>query len=294
MPSGRIGGLFPEPALPTSAPEPTPLRRRRRHPPLVILAEGAGWLVVAKPPGLLVHRSELMPSAPAALQVVRDQLGRHVYPIHRLDRSASGCLLFATEKSLAGPLSAALAAPEARKTYLAFVRGRFVADGPVEVTTPMKDDNGILKDAASTVWCVGRSAEPRCSLLRVEPRTGRFHQVRRHVRDLKHPVVGDTDHGDSKVNRWWREQGGVARLGLHCLSLELDLPDGGRLDVTCPLFADQATAFARLPWWDEARATLPALELPPMPMWSARGARDRATGDGAEDAADAASEAEQE
>lgn len=235
--------------------------------PLHVLAEGPGWIVIAKPPRLLVHRSEMTPRAPAAVQVLRDQLRRWVFPIHRLDRSASGCLLFATERELAGPLSAALNADSAKKVYLAFVRGRFVQDGPVEVDTPMLDDNNLLKEAHSTVWCVGRSAEPRCSLLRVEPRTGRWHQVRRHVRDLHHPVVGDTDHGDSHVNRWWRQNGGVTRLGLHCLSLALDLPEGGRLEVTSPLFEDQAEAFSRLPWWEDARAAVPALDLPPLPLW---------------------------
>jgi tRNA pseudouridine65 synthase len=116
------------------------------------------------------------------------------------------------------------------------------------------------------VWCLGRSAEPRCSLLRVEPRTGRYHQVRRHVRDLNHPIVGDTDHGDTRVNRWWRENEGLTRLGLHALTLELDLPGGGRLSATCPLFADHAELWARMPWWEEARAALPALDLPPLPV----------------------------
>lgn len=241
------------------------MSRRDRRPPLVVLARGPQWLVVAKPPGILVHRTELLPDVEAAVQIVRDQVGRHVYPIHRLDRPASGCLLFATEKSWAGPLSAAMT--EARKTYLAFVRGRFAQDGPVEVNTPMKDDSGLLREASSVVTCLGRSAEPRCSLLKVEPRTGRYHQVRRHVRDLHHPIIGDTDHGDSHVNRWWRQLGGVRRLGLHCLSLEMPLPDGGHLSVTCPLFEDQHTAFSALPWWDEARANEPALDLPPLPMW---------------------------
>lgn len=239
---------------------------RRRARPLPVLAEGPGWLVVAKPPGLLVHRAEQMPDAEAALQVVRDQVGKHVYPIHRLDRQASGCLLFATEKALAGPLSAAMSAPEARKIYLAFVRGRFAADGPVQVDTPMKDDNGLPKEASSTVWCLGRSHEPRCSLLRVEPRTGRYHQVRRHVRDLHHPILGDADHGDSKVNRAWRESHGNYRLGLHCSELHLPLPDGGAIDAECPLFADHARIWPTLPWWDEAVAAYPLLARDPLPL----------------------------
>jgi hypothetical protein len=130
----------------------------------------------------------------------------------------------------------------------------------------MKDDNGILKEAHSVVWRIGSSVEPRCSLLRVEPRTGRFHQVRRHVRDLHCPIIGDTDHGDSHVNRWWRENGGNKRLGLHALSLALDLPTGDRLEVTCPLFQDHHDVWSRLPWWPEATAALPILAQPPLPL----------------------------
>lgn len=237
-----------------------------RRRPLPVLAEGPGWIVVAKPPGMLVHRAEQLPGVEVALQVVRDQVGRHVYPIHRLDRQASGCLLFATDKALAGPLSAAITSPAATKTYLAFVRGHFAADGPVAVDTPMKDDNGILKDASSVVWCLGRSREPRCSLLRVEPRTGRYHQVRRHVRDLHHPILGDADHGDSKENRRWRESHGNYRLGLHSAGLRLPLPDGGTLDVACPIFADHARIWSALPWWSDAVAAFPLLAEAPLPL----------------------------
>ena len=230
---------------------------------LTILAEGAGWVVVAKPPAMLVHRNPDMPHALAALQVLREQLQRYVYPIHRLDRAASGCLLFATERARAGELSAAMG--RADKLYLAFVRGRFGPDAPVVVDTPMRDDNGIEKSARSVVRCLGRSAEPRCSLLAVSPETGRFHQVRRHVRDLHHPIIGDTDHGDSKVNRWWREERGATRLGLHALRLRVPLPDGD-IDTTCPLFADHARVWSALPWWDEAVAAESALALPPLPV----------------------------
>ena len=253
---------------PASVPMPPPSwpRLRRNGAPLTVLAQSADWIVVAKPPSLLVHRSELMPSAEAALQVVRDQVGRKVYPIHRLDRPASGCLLFATTQEWAGPLSAAMASADARKTYLAFVRGYFKEDSPVTIDRPMKDDNGILREATSTVWCLGRSHEPRCSLLRVQPRTGRYHQVRRHVRDLMHPIIGDTDHGDSKVNRWWRDNGGVTRLGLHCASLSLPLPDGTRIEAVSPLFEDHFRVWSAQPWWDEAVAAFPTLALPPLPM----------------------------
>ena len=247
------------------------------HPPLPTLAEGTGWLVVAKPPRVLTHRNPLAPRQPAALQIVRDMVGRHVYPIHRLDCAASGCLLFATEKSLAGPLSAAFSG--ATKVYLALVRGDYRAEGDVVVDNPMKDDNGIWKDARSVVRRLGSTPDPRSSLLRVVPETGRYHQVRRHVRDLHHPILGDHNHGDTRVNRWWREERGLPRLGLHSLSLaipkrangfenslSLTVPWEEPIEVVCPLFEDMAAVLRALPFWDEAAAREPALLLPTLPV----------------------------
>lgn len=232
------------------------------HRPLHILAQGDGWVVVAKPPRMLTHRGPETRNAAAAVQSVRSMLDTSVFPIHRLDRGASGCLLFATRQELAGPLSEALAG--ARKTYLAFVRGFFKPDGEVVVETPMKDDLGVVKEARSVVQVLGRCHDPRSSLLRVRPETGRYHQVRRHVRDLNHPIIGDGEHGDTRVNRWWREEKQVSRLGLHCLSL--DVPWREPISVVCPLFTDQARVYRTLPWWEDACGAEPALRLDPLPM----------------------------
>lgn len=238
---------------------------------LPILATGPGWVVISKPPGLVVHPNEWVRPRDAILQRLRNQLRTHVYPIHRLDRGVSGCLLFATDQDRAGELS--LAFTKATKSYVTLVRGYFKSDEPVRVENPMLDDNGILKDACSTVTLLGRSHDPRCSLLLVEPHTGRYHQVRRHVRDLSHPVIGDGQHGDNKVNRWWRENHGVDRLALHCLTLRVPLPEGD-IDVASGLFSDHHTLWPTLPFWDEALARCPQLGLPIMGLrgWRPPGA----------------------
>jgi tRNA pseudouridine65 synthase len=232
--------------------------------PLPVLAETDHWIVVAKPPRLLVHRNAQHRRAQACLQWVRDQVGDHVYPIHRLDFQTSGCLLFAKTRSWAAPLQVALG--QGQKTYVAFVRGRYPHDEPVTITTPMKSDKGILKDAESRVEFIGRSQEPRCSLLRVHPVTGRFHQVRRHVRDLHHPCIGDSEHGDSKINRWWRENSRADRLGLHCLHMVLPLADGGEINVSSPLYEDQYAVFSSMPWWVDVITAEPTLSETPFPM----------------------------
>ncbi len=239
-----------------------PAAFRRRKPDIVILCEGNGWLVAAKPPRVITHRNWAHPHERAALQRVRDYAGGRVYPIHRLDRAASGCLLFATDRARAGELQAALVGGQ--KEYLAFVRGNLKTEGEILVENPMLDDNRLLKDARSRVWRLGGSDEPRCSLLRVRPETGRYHQVRRHVRDLNHPIIGDTAHGDSRINRWWRENQGLGRLGLHALRLRLDLGGGEVIDATCPLFEDLASVFVRQSWWEAALLACPALGMPPL------------------------------
>ncbi len=253
--------------------------RVNRPRDIVALARGDGWVVVAKPPKVITHRNWAHRHERAAVQRARDLVRGRVYPIHRLDRAASGCLLLATHRARAGELQAALV--EGEKQYLAFVRGDLPIIGPTRVETPMKDSRGVLREAASVVEKLGGSADPRCSLLLVRPETGRFHQVRRHVRDLHHPIIGDTDHGDSRINRWWREERGFGRLGLHAHRLSLRLPGGEEIDATCPLFADHHAVFTTLPWWQAAVERLPALALPPLRT----NGRGWAPGPGAADAA---------
>jgi tRNA pseudouridine65 synthase len=233
------------------------------RPGALILDRGEDWVVVAKPPGVMVHRGRNFRDDRPMLQRVRDQLGQRVWPIHRLDRQASGCLLFGLRQESVTELSEALA--EGQKTYVAFVRGYFHADGRVLVERPMKDSKGRFKDSRSTLWCIGRSHSPRCSALLVQPETGRYHQVRRHVRDLSHPILHDGDHGDSRVNRWWREHMGMNRLGLHAQSLSLPLSTG-RIEVSCPLFEDHGRIFSAMPWWADALSSSPDLGLPFLPI----------------------------
>ena len=240
---------------------------------LHVLARGERWAIVAKPPRLACHRSALVQDRTTVMRLLPRQLGREVHLVHRLDRGASGCLLVAFDAPMTARLQAALAAPDAGKTYLAFVRGFFRWDDPVEVDTPIPDDAGAPKASRSAVEAIGRSLTPRCSLLRVRPATGRHHQVRRHVRDLDHPILGDHDHGDSRVNRIWRDDHGLRRLGLHCLSLRLDVPasdDGPAevIDAVCPPPDDLAALWATLPWWGDALAAEPALALPPLALRS--------------------------
>jgi len=229
--------------------------------PLPVIGQGDGWIVVAKPPRLLVHRNPKAPRADAALQRVRDQVGCEVYPIHRLDAAASGCLLFATQRRRAGELSSALGVGE--KTYVALVRGVCGEPDSVVVNRALEDDNAISKSATTAFVCLGRCEQTRCSLVMARPQTGRYHQIRRHLRGLSHPIIGDRAHGDSHVNRWWRQRG-MDRLGLHCVSMRLKLPMGESIEVDCPLFDDLWQSWTCLTFWDEVVDKLPPLAASPL------------------------------
>ena len=224
---------------------------------LPVLAQASEWVVVAKPAGLPVHRSKLVNVKDTLIRAARTQFGPQVAPVHRLDRPTSGCLLLSLDPSVTATLQAALA--DGDKQYLAMVRGHAATTDEVQVDTPMKDAGGVLRDATTLIRAIGRSRDPRCSLMLARPMTGRYHQVRRHCRDLNHPVLGDTKHGDTKCNRWWREHFDFPRLGLHCVSLSLD-PDGLEpIRAMCPVPGDLMRIFEQMPWFDEACAILPVL-----------------------------------
>jgi tRNA pseudouridine65 synthase len=227
---------------------------------LRVLAQGEGWRVVAKPSGVPVHRSAMVGARDTVMRHARRAFGAEVSPVHRLDQPTSGCLLLSDGPDHTPRLQQALAA--GTKRYVVFVRGRVAALDPVVVRSEMLDPDGVAQEAVTTLVPIATSAEPRCSLILAVPETGRWHQIRRHVRDRAHPVLGDSTHGDTRENRFWREQYGLQRLGLHCLSLSLPLPDGGAIEATCPVPDDLAHVLRRMPWWDEACARLPGLVAP--------------------------------
>lgn len=225
-------------------------------------------VVVCKPPSVLCHHSDRSRSTSSKrdepevpmLQRTREAIGQRVNLVHRLDRGASGCLLFTRASSDEGGLNATAtlqqAMTEATKTYVALVRGEgifkgrdFRQEGWFEVTRPIKDESGKINNATTYFRFVagqdngdGTIDRPRASLVLARPKTGRWHQIRRHLNGLSHPILGDSTHGVSKVNREWRENMGMLpeRICLHLLQLELPptsvCPNGIR--VASPLAPD--------------------------------------------------------
>jgi len=203
---------------------------------LKILHADEHLAAIDKPPGLLVHRTQLAAGEDeAALQLLRDQLGRPVWPVHRLDRGTSGVLLFALSADVASLLGAMFEQGRMDKRYLALVRGWPAADEGL-VDHPLARDPELpsagqpLLDA-QTRWRVlqriewpvasdPRFATTRVALLDVEPQQGRRHQIRRHLKHIAHPILGDATHGKGPLNRAVAAFLGVQRLWLHAHRLE--------------------------------------------------------------------------
>ena len=232
-------------------------------PPVRVLCETERYAVVAKPSGAVTHRNKFTREGDVPmLQRVRDQLGRHVHAVHRLDGGTSGCLLFAFDAKTTALLQAAMTSEAAHKTYLAFVRGDAAHIRETVIDRSLKDDAGVERTARTHLDCIASCSDDlpeRSSLVVARPFTGRWHQIRKHLNGVSHPILGDAKHGDSRVNRWWRSQHSMQHLGLHCAQLHLPLPDGDVIDVRCPVRADLVDLWRTLPWWEQAVAALPSL-----------------------------------
>lgn len=212
--------------------------------PIEVLHADDDLVVVNKPGGLIVHRSRESADRVFLLQVLRDQLGRHLYPVHRLDRAASGCLAFALSSEAARRLQECLGREDARKEYITLVRGSAPERG--ETDRPLTSGGGVRQAARTTFE---RLAEfSGLSLLRVMIHTGRRHQIRRHLAHLRHQILGDTTYGKGRINRYFREEYGLPRLFLHASRLDARHPTGRQwLRVRAPLSAELREFLARLP-----------------------------------------------
>jgi tRNA pseudouridine65 synthase len=188
--------------------------------PLPILHRSAALVAVDKPAGLAVHRGHSR-DAVHALELVRDRVGTYVYPVHRLDRGTSGVLVFALSADAARSLGRAFERGRVAKRYLALVRGAPPEHVRVEHALS-RDDGGPAQTAVTEFRTLGRYG--RYALVEAVPETGRTHQIRRHLKHLSCPIVGDVRYGKGEHNRWFRTRYGLHRLALHASRLTLDDP----------------------------------------------------------------------
>nr|WP_216603153.1 tRNA pseudouridine(65) synthase TruC [Vibrio coralliilyticus] len=210
---------------------------------LDIVFQDEYFVAVNKPAGMLVHRSWLdKHETQFVMQTLRDQIGQHVFPLHRLDRPTSGVLIFALSSDVASQVMPMFANHEMAKTYHAIVRGWIEEAGRLDYALKVELDKIADKHAsqekeaqeaitdyhtlakAEIPYSTGKFPTTRYCLMELKPLTGRKHQLRRHMAHLRHPIVGDTTHGDGKHNKLFREVYDSHRLLLHASSLEFVHP----------------------------------------------------------------------
>jgi tRNA pseudouridine65 synthase len=210
-------------------------------PQLRILYQDENLVAVDKPAGFHVHPPEdqthRISKNTNTLALLRDQLGRYVYPIHRLDRATSGVVLFGLSGEFAGRIAQQFQDRTVKKTYFALVRGWSDPEG--EVDTDLEGQPAVTRFnkiyQMEIPKPLGRFSHSRYSLLEVSPLSGRLHQIRRHLRRISHPIVGDSIYGDGAHNKNMREWLGKRYLYLKAQRLEFDHPVlGQRMAITSP------------------------------------------------------------
>lgn len=200
-----------------------------------VLHQDENLIAVHKPSGFHVHPPELdayrVKRDKIMLYVLKYQIKQKLFPVHRLDVGTSGVLLFALNSKTAGEMQAQIQKKIWQKKYHAVVRGWIPAEGEIDLPLEL-DSTGDLAESLTRYknlaqieldTPVGKKfPKARYSLIEVSPITGRFHQIRRHMQRISHPVVGDAQHGDSHHNRFFREKLSIAGLCLRATSLQFE------------------------------------------------------------------------
>lgn len=215
---------------------------------LEILYQDDNLVAINKPHGLLVHRSPIAADASEfAMQMLRDQIDQYVYPCHRLDRKTSGVLLFAKNKETQAKINVHFQERNVTKEYIAIVRGW--TEDKAHIDYALTNDRGITQDATTDMITLDRSeldiplgkyTTQRYSLVQLHPKTGRFHQLRKHMAHLRHPIIGDRPHGCNKQNRLFKEKWDMMSMMLHARKLALPEP------FQQEIMADRSEEFSRV------------------------------------------------
>ena len=236
--------------------------------PLRILYRDDSLIAIDKPSGLLVHRSDIdRRETRFAVQLLRDQIGRRVYPAHRLDRGTSGVLLFAYDGETASRLGAQFESRAVDKTYLAVVRGHPPESGVIDhplsrrpddyeylpANAPLAPQPALTRFRRLAVtelpYAVDRYPTSRYALVELSPETGRRHQLRRHLKHLAHPIIGDSTYGKGRHNRLFHEVFSCQRMLLACTALRFAHPaSGAPLHLEAAPDGDFARVLAALGW----------------------------------------------
>ena len=236
---------------------------------LPILYQDDHYVAIDKPAGLLVHRTPISRDGHFVLQQLRDQLGRRLYPVHRLDRATSGVLVLAFDPTAAGALARQFRERSTDKRYLAVARGWLEERGTID--HPVYTAGKKMRKPAITCYrrletvelpvAVDRYPTSRYSLAEVRPLTGRYQQIRQHFKHISHQLIGDTTWGNGRHNRFFRERYGIHRLLLHAFELRFRHPfTGNVLSLQADIDAQWIRLFEAFDW-DYNAFTSPSTSL---------------------------------
>ena len=223
------------------------------EPPLSILYQDANCVVVDKPSGMIVHRGWANDERDL-MRLTRDTVGRYVYPLHRLDRGASGAVLFALDEHAARTLNRGFADGTIDKRYLALTRGHPPEHGVIDHPIPRAPGEERVP-AQTEVQRIGTFE--RYALVVALPKTGRLHQIRRHLKHVSCPLIGDVKYGKGEHNRLFRDRYALDRLALHAAALRFRHPQTGlAVTVRAPLSGSFSQCVAALSLQDAAKAAI--------------------------------------
>ncbi|MBC3787066.1 pseudouridine synthase [Spirosoma utsteinense] len=236
--------------------------------PLPILYQTGDLVAINKPHGLLVHRSPIASDAAEfAVQLLRNQLGQRVYPVHRLDRKTGGVLLFALNEVMNATMQQQFMEGAVSKTYLAIVRGYTPDEQAIDYPLRRDDGNGglgTLQDAFTALKTLrrtevnvpfGKHPTSRYSLVELTPTTGRMHQLRKHMAHILHPIIGDRPHGCNKQNKLFLEQFSMNTMLLHARQIQFKHPISEEtITVIAPLQAEFSRMLTTLFGMDKPEA----------------------------------------
>lgn len=233
---------------------------------LPILFEDQDLIVINKPHGLLVHRTKMdFFETESVVDLMREQLKSQIFTIHRLDKPTSGVLVMAKNQEMARLMSEEFAGRNVHKKYIAFVRGVLKEDTSID--HPLKEElddisdkkanrNKPPQDALTRVKLLGKVELPvqvdkyptsRYSLVEATPITGRKHQIRRHLRHINHPIIGDITHGSGKHNRFFENEYKIRKLLLTCTEISFKHPKTmTQLTIEAPLSSEFSDLLKKL------------------------------------------------
>lgn len=195
-----------------------------------IIYEAKDWIAIDKPAGMLVHPTDWAPrDEKTCLHLLRDKLGQKAFPVHRLDRATSGILLFALSSAAAARLGHLFSEQKVKKKYICLARGHVEIEGCL--ASPLKNEELLPQEAATFYrpvkkfemnMALGPHPTVRYTLVEAEPKTGRTHQIRKHMKHLRHPIIGDSNYGDLRHNRLIANLTGFKTLFLRATELSIE------------------------------------------------------------------------